>query len=74
MPRKTEDHSNLPPDRPPRRNVGSRKSYRGFFRAAPGEHYTDTQPNWITSRWPPEYAQIRCKTGSGKERKESVPY
>ena len=36
------------------------------FSGCPGGTPTDTMPNWVTYRWPPEYG--RCSTGSGRRK------
>jgi Xylose isomerase-like TIM barrel len=36
------------------------------FSGCPGGTPQDTQPNWITYRWPP--STPRCRTGSGKKK------
>ena len=36
------------------------------FSGCPGGSPTDTMPNWVTYRWPPEYG--KCWTGNGKRK------
>jgi sugar phosphate isomerase/epimerase len=40
------------------------------FSGCPGGSPTDTQPNWVTYRWPPEYAQIQ----DWQWKEKVVPY
>jgi len=40
------------------------------FSGCPGASQTDTQPNWITYRWPPEYAEMQ----DWQWREKVVPY
>src|SRR5450432_1019048 len=40
------------------------------FSGCPGGTATDTQPNWITYRWPPEYAQMQ----DWQWKEKVVPY